>query len=480
MRAELAEIEASGLAHHAGRLPQAEACYRKILAVEPSNLNALHLLGVLARQAGQPRVAVDLISKAVALNGPCSRASQQPRQCASWTWSARPRPSLAAQALALRPDYAAALNNLGNTLQGRGEHSQAEACYRQVLALDPAFGEAQANPGAAPPGRAQPAEAEARARRALALKPDLALAYGNLGHALSMQGRSAQAEASCRRALALEPNYPEGHNNLGNALKDQGRLEEAEVQLSAGARPQAGLGRGARQSRPGIEGSGAGSPMRKLAIAGPSRSGPASPTRSAVSVACCSTAARSSPHWRWRNGRFGSEEDSGRQGPVRAVRRPSPQGRGDPRCGPPREQPVARLAGASGRPSKLAAFVARVLKHGPTIGACIKRVNEAWPSRPSEAELARARRLADDARQRALLISLLKSTPVCDIELERFSTAARFSLLRGGDRNLRSGAAHEAKLKAGCALARQCFVNQYVFGLAEGELEQVVAAAARH
>jgi Flp pilus assembly protein TadD len=68
--AELAEIEASGLAHHqAGRLPQAEACYRKILAAEPSNVNALHLLGVLARQMGQRRAAVDLISKAVALNG---------------------------------------------------------------------------------------------------------------------------------------------------------------------------------------------------------------------------------------------------------------------------------------------------------------------------------------------------------------------------------------------------------------------------
>src|ERR1700719_3597112 len=69
LTAALAEIEASALAHHqAGRLPQAEACYRKILAAEPANVNALHLLGVLARQVGQPRAAVDLIAKAVALN----------------------------------------------------------------------------------------------------------------------------------------------------------------------------------------------------------------------------------------------------------------------------------------------------------------------------------------------------------------------------------------------------------------------------
>ena len=63
LAAELAQIQASGLAHHhAGRLPQAEACYRKILAAEPSNVNALHLLGVLARQVASAHQAPPSIS----------------------------------------------------------------------------------------------------------------------------------------------------------------------------------------------------------------------------------------------------------------------------------------------------------------------------------------------------------------------------------------------------------------------------------
>src|SRR5947209_963658 len=52
---ELARLEAIGREHHrAGRLAPAEACYRRILAVEPANVTALHLLGLLAHQSGHP------------------------------------------------------------------------------------------------------------------------------------------------------------------------------------------------------------------------------------------------------------------------------------------------------------------------------------------------------------------------------------------------------------------------------------------
>lgn len=38
--------------HNAGRLPEAEIVYRKILKAEPRNPFALHLLGVIAHQFG--------------------------------------------------------------------------------------------------------------------------------------------------------------------------------------------------------------------------------------------------------------------------------------------------------------------------------------------------------------------------------------------------------------------------------------------
>ena len=44
------------------RLAQAERLYRAVLAEQPDNADALHLLGVLANQAGHPKDAADLIS----------------------------------------------------------------------------------------------------------------------------------------------------------------------------------------------------------------------------------------------------------------------------------------------------------------------------------------------------------------------------------------------------------------------------------
>jgi tetratricopeptide (TPR) repeat protein len=49
------------------------------------------------------------------------------------------------QAIALKPDYAEAHNNLGITLQELGRLDEAEASYRQAIALKPDFAEAHHN-----------------------------------------------------------------------------------------------------------------------------------------------------------------------------------------------------------------------------------------------------------------------------------------------------------------------------------------------
>src|SRR6185295_4213946 len=57
----------AALAHHqAGRLREAEALYRELLAAEPGNSDALHLLGVAAHQLGRHDEAIVLIEKAIA------------------------------------------------------------------------------------------------------------------------------------------------------------------------------------------------------------------------------------------------------------------------------------------------------------------------------------------------------------------------------------------------------------------------------
>src|SRR5262245_17319464 len=52
--------------HRAGRLAQAETLYRRVLAGDPANPDALHNLGLVAHQSGRQEEAVGLIQEAIA------------------------------------------------------------------------------------------------------------------------------------------------------------------------------------------------------------------------------------------------------------------------------------------------------------------------------------------------------------------------------------------------------------------------------
>jgi SAM-dependent methyltransferase len=67
-----------------------------------------------------------------------------------------------------------------------------------------------------------------------------------------------------------------------------------------------------------------------------------------------------------------------------------------------------------------------------------------------------------------LLRTLLTVAPICDRDLERFLTAARSALIAQA---LAGGAAPDDALAFWCALARQCFINEYVFMQDAGEAE---------
>ncbi len=71
-RAAVAAAIAEGLAHdRAGRLPDAEVAYRRVLAADPEHPGALHLLGVVADQVGKHEVAVELIRRAITKKPGC-------------------------------------------------------------------------------------------------------------------------------------------------------------------------------------------------------------------------------------------------------------------------------------------------------------------------------------------------------------------------------------------------------------------------
>jgi Flp pilus assembly protein TadD len=65
----VSDVFAKAFRHHqAGRLNEAEWLCRQVLAVDARHADSLHLLGVIAYQTGHDDLAVDLMTKAIAIN----------------------------------------------------------------------------------------------------------------------------------------------------------------------------------------------------------------------------------------------------------------------------------------------------------------------------------------------------------------------------------------------------------------------------
>ncbi len=71
--------------HQAGQFGEALPLYQKVLAREPANADALHLLGVLHHQKGDNTRAVEMIGRAVAIRPNVARSTPiWPRLIAHW------------------------------------------------------------------------------------------------------------------------------------------------------------------------------------------------------------------------------------------------------------------------------------------------------------------------------------------------------------------------------------------------------------
>jgi tetratricopeptide (TPR) repeat protein len=127
----------------------------------------------------------------------------------------RPAEALASfdRALALRPDYATALNNRGNTLQDLARPAEALASYDKVLAIRPDYAEALYNRGIVLRDLQRPIEALASLDKALSINPSHVDALNNRGIVLRDIDRPLEALASYDRALAIDPGNAETHSN---------------------------------------------------------------------------------------------------------------------------------------------------------------------------------------------------------------------------------------------------------------------------
>jgi 2-polyprenyl-3-methyl-5-hydroxy-6-metoxy-1,4-benzoquinol methylase/tetratricopeptide (TPR) repeat protein len=131
-----------------------------------------------------------------------------------------------------------------------------------------------------------------------------------------------------------------------------------------------------------------------------------------------------------------------------------------------------------GRPTDLARFAANLVKRSDAIGACIRRIGAIWPRLPAPHELFSPTELAEICGDR-LLCCLLESTIVFDLELERFLTVVRRTILTAAVGGVGPLVFGQGSLRFFCAVAQQCFINEYVFSWTDEERLQAERLRAR-
>lgn len=234
--------EALGIAvqhHQSGRIDAAATIYRRILAVFPSEANALHLLGLASLGVDLRRGRILLVR---AVRAAPVLAPAQSNLARQFLAVGRPGDAAAAcrRAIAAQPDFAESYANHGAALSELGRNAAACAAYRRQLRLAPHAVAAWIGLGKAERVGGRDGAAIAAWRQALRLEPALADAHGNLGIVLKDTGQGANGVAHHRRAVALRPDDADFHLNHGVALRDLGRLDEADAAFGRALRLRPG------------------------------------------------------------------------------------------------------------------------------------------------------------------------------------------------------------------------------------------------
>jgi protein O-GlcNAc transferase len=180
-------------AHRAGDLVRAEQLYRLVLANDPRQFDAMHMLGVVAGQRGDFREGARIL----------------------------------AEALKVRPDSADGLINLGRMQAALTDYAAAAESYRKALTLNPNHPLAHNNFSIILRRLGHAEDAISHCDKAIALASNYGEAWNNRGNALFDLGRHDESLESYTRALSLAPGLSEAMLGRGNVMLAQERYDEA-------------------------------------------------------------------------------------------------------------------------------------------------------------------------------------------------------------------------------------------------------------
>jgi predicted O-linked N-acetylglucosamine transferase (SPINDLY family) len=211
----------------AGRLAEAEGIYRQVLAANPQQPDALHLLGMLAFQVGKFGVAHDLIRQALAVRPGTAEYLDNLSRALTALGRADEAIVTLREMLAIRPDAADAHRRLGILLQNRGRHDEAIPTYQRAAALNPTDRESRHNLAVALHATGRRSESAEQYRKVLAEDPNNVNALNDYANLLvDLHQRSAAIELY-QQAISLEPQRAALYNNLANVYRSSGELDEA-------------------------------------------------------------------------------------------------------------------------------------------------------------------------------------------------------------------------------------------------------------
>jgi tetratricopeptide (TPR) repeat protein len=256
----LEEIQLALRHHQSGNLQAATKAYQRILCSDPNQPDALHYMGVIAHQQGNPSLARQLISQAIAIhaipdmvqNLAVVMAAQGDRLGAievlregikrfpdarmlafNLATAQRDADDLAggrntlSKLLERYPDWVEAMVNLANIESSLGNIDLARQLYLRALELNERFSAAHSNLGALYAETGKLESAVFHNKRAVDLESGFAPYYYNLGNALMTAGRAGEAIDSFTVAVTLDPKNSDGWLNLAAARQSIGDLAGA-------------------------------------------------------------------------------------------------------------------------------------------------------------------------------------------------------------------------------------------------------------
>lgn len=228
-----ATIENGIVLHTKGKLDAAEKIYRAILATEPNNPDALHLLGALKNTQRQYREALNLVNTAISINRATIFLNTRGMIFIDMGHYEEAANDLRA-ALKADPDYPEALNNLAVVYLKTGKLNKALELAKGAVKIKDAFPQGWLTLGNVYFEKHEFDSARDCFNRALSLDSSVALAYINLSKISYMQGDMAQARFQFEALVDQGLNTVDVAYPLAQILISSGELAKAaEVMLAS-------------------------------------------------------------------------------------------------------------------------------------------------------------------------------------------------------------------------------------------------------